>query len=191
VYYPVTAEGDLRAITYVIRSDRAGSESLVNEVRQAVWASNPDVAVFDVRTMQDIYSASLARTSFVLALLAIAGAMALLLSVVGIYGVISYVVSQRSREIGIRIAVGAQATAVQRMFVRYGLAIGTIGIAAGLAAATALSRSLASLLFEVRPLDPATYLAVLGVVLAAVALAAYLPARRAASVDPAQTLRAE
>jgi len=191
VYAPVSMNADLRAITYAIRSDRAGAESLVNEVRQAVWANYPDLAVFEVRTMQDIYSDALARTSFMLVLLVIASAMALLLSVVGIYGVISYIVSQRSREIGIRLALGAAPPDVKRMFVRYGLAVATIGIAAGLAAAAAFSRLLTSLLFEVRPLDPATYLAVLGVLLAAVSLAAYLPARRAARLDPAETLRAE
>jgi ABC-type antimicrobial peptide transport system permease subunit len=174
-----------------MRSDRAGTESFVNEVRQAVWASNSEVPVTGLYTMQDSYSAALARTSFVLALLAIAGVMALFLSVVGIYGVISYVISQRSREIGIRLALGAEPRAVKRMFVRYGLAVATIGSAAGLAAAAAFSRFLASQLFEVRPLDPPTYVAVLAVLLATVSLAAYLPARRAARVDPAETLRAE
>jgi ABC-type antimicrobial peptide transport system permease subunit len=141
--------------------------------------------------MQDVYSAALAPTSFMLVLLAIAGTMALALSVVGIYGVLSYTVSQRTREIGIRLALGAQPPAVKRMFVLYGLAVATIGIVAGLAAAAALSRFLTSQLFEVRPLDPVTYLAVLGVLLTAVWLAAYLPARRAAKLDPAKTLRAE
>jgi predicted permease len=186
-----TMVSDLRGIAYVMRSDRAGTESFVNEVRQAVWASNPDVPVTGLHTLQDSYSAALARTSFVLALLAIAGVMALFLSVVGIYGVISYVISQRSREIGIRLALGAEPRAVKRMFVRYGLAVATIGSAAGLAAAAAFSRFLASQLFEVRPLDPPTYVAVLAVLLATVSLAAYLPARRAARVDPAETLRAE
>lgn len=126
-----------------------------------------------------------------LVLLAIAGAMALVLSVVGLYGVISYIVSQRTREIGIRLALGADARAVKQMFVRHGLIVAALGIAAGLVAAAVFSRFLASLLFEVTPLDPATYLAVLGVLLAAVTLAAYVPARRAARVDPAETLRAE
>jgi ABC-type antimicrobial peptide transport system permease subunit len=105
--------------------------------------------------------------------------------------VISYIVSQRTREIGIRLALGAQPLAVKRMFVRYGLVVATIGVAAGLAAAVAFSRFLSSMLFDVQPLDAPTYLAVLGVLLAAVLLAAYLPARRAAKLDPAETLRAE
>jgi ABC-type antimicrobial peptide transport system permease subunit len=182
---------DLRAISYVIRSDRAGSESLVNEVRQAVWAANPDVPVFELSTMRDIYAKSLARTSFMLVLLAISASMALLLSVVGIYGVISCIVSQRAREIGIRLALGAKPLAVKRMVVLHGIAVAAVGIAAGLAAAAAFSRFLTSLIFEVRPLDWATYLAVLAVLLAAAALAAYMPARRAARIDPADTLRIE
>ena len=191
VYYPLMMDGNQRAVTYAIRSDRAGTERLTNQVRQAVWATHPDLAVFDVRTLQEVYSGSLAQTSFMLVLLAIAGAMALVLSIVGIYGVISYVVSQRSREIGIRLALGAQVAAVKWMFVVYGLAVATVGIAAGLAAAVAFSRWMTSLLFEVQPLDPVTYLAVVGLLLSAVSLAAYVPARRAATIDPMMTLRAE
>jgi predicted permease len=190
LFVPTTAS-DLRGIGYVIRTDRAGTESFVNEVRQAVSATHPVLAVLQIPTMQDIYSDALAPTSFVLVLLAIAGAMALTLSVVGIYGVISYIVSQRSREIGIRLALGAQARSVKRMFVRQGLAVAMIGVAVGLAAAVAMSRLLESFLFEVRPLDPPTYVAVLALLLVAVALAAYVPARRAAKLDPVETLRAE
>jgi putative ABC transport system permease protein len=188
---PGPARGGLLTNTYVVRSERAGTESLANEIRQAVWASNPDLTVYEVRTLRQHYSNSLARTSFMLVLLAIAGVMALFLSVVGIYGVITYIVSQRTREIGIRLALGAQARAVQRMFLMQGLAVAMIGVAVGLAAAVGLSRWLASFLFEVRPLDLPTYAAVLAVLLVAVAIAAYLPARRAAKLDPAETLRAE
>jgi ABC-type antimicrobial peptide transport system permease subunit len=190
VYSPI-ASSDLRGIGYVLRTDRAGTESFVNEVRQAVSAVHPTLAVTQIRTMQELYSDALAPTSFMLVLLAIAGAMALTLSVVGIYGVISYIVSQRTREIGIRLALGAQPLAVKRMFVRYGLVVATIGVVAGLAAAVGFSRFLSSMLFDVQPLDAPTYVAVLGVLLAAVLLAAYLPARRAAKLDPAETLRAE
>ena len=194
VYQPIeppVGDDTLRTTTYVVRSERAGTESLANEIRRAVWASNPDLTVYEMRTLQQRYSDSLARTSFMLVLLAIAGVMALLLSVVGIYGVISYIVSQRTREIGIRLALGAQAASVKRMFVRQGLVVALIGVAVGLGAAVALSRWLASFLFEVRPLDLPTYVGVLGVLLVAVTLAAYLPARRAAQLDPVETLRAE
>jgi hypothetical protein len=198
VYWPVTmrdfsgaATYGRPAIAYAIRSERVGTESLMNDVRQAVWASNPDLPIFLVRTLQDLYAATLARISFALVILAVAGVMALCLGIVGIYGVISYVVSQRTREIGIRLALGARPPAVQRMIVLHGLAVATIGVGAGLAAAAALGRWMGSLLFEVRPLDPVTYAAVVGTLLAAVTVAAYVPARRAAKCDPVATLRAE
>jgi ABC-type antimicrobial peptide transport system permease subunit len=160
-------------------------------MRQAIWGGDPALAVFDLRTMESVYSDWLAQTSFVLTLLSIAGGMALVLSVVGVYGVVSYIVSRRSREIGIRLAFGAQSQAVQRMFLKRSLQVATIGLAIGLVASMAFGRWMGSLLYDVRPLDPATYLLVFGLLLAAVALATYLPARRAARLDPAMTLRAE
>jgi ABC-type antimicrobial peptide transport system permease subunit len=147
--------------------------------------------VASVRTLQEIYNKSLARTSFTLVMLAIAGAMALLLGVVGIYGVISYSVSQRTREIGIRMALGARKEELTRMFVGQGLRLALIGVACGLLAAVGLTRLMKSLLFEVNPLDPATFAAVaMGLVLAA-SLASYLPALRATTVDPMEALRAD
>ena len=107
---------------------------------RAVWSLNPSLPLASVRTLDEVVSASMARTSFTLVILAIAGAMALLLGVAGIYGVISYSVSQRTREIGIRMALGAERQEVTRMFVRYGLGLAAIGIACGLAAAIALTR---------------------------------------------------
>src|SRR3989442_6770515 len=106
----------------------------VNEISQAVWSFNSNLPLANVRTLQEIYNASLARTSFTLVMLAIAGAMALLLGIAGIYGVISYFVSQRTREVGIRMALGAQRGEVTRMFVRYGLGLAGIRRAHGLAA---------------------------------------------------------
>jgi ABC-type antimicrobial peptide transport system permease subunit len=133
----------------------------------------------------------MARTSFTLVMLAIAGGMALLLGVVGIYGVISYSVSQRTREIGIRLALGSPVTEVTGMFVRHGLVLSGIGAACGLAAAFALTRLMKSLLFDVSPADPLTYIAVSAGLIVAAMLASFLPARKAASVDPAEALRAE
>ena len=133
----------------------------------------------------------MARTSFTLVMLAIAGAMALLLGVAGIYGVISYSVSQRTREIGIRMALGAQRQEVTRMFVRYGLGLAGIGIACGLVAAIGLTRLMASLLYEVNPVDPFTYVAVCVTLAAAAVLASYVPALRATLVNPVTALRAE
>ena len=176
---------------FVIRSERAGAASLMDEVRQAVWSVNGSVPITAERTMQDLYAGSLARTSFVLVMLAIAGGMALLLGIIGIYGVIAYVVSQRTREIGIRSALGAEPRQLKRMFLLHGLALSGVGVVVGLVVAAALGRSMSSLLFGIEPMDPAAYVAAIGVILAAAALASYVPARRAATIDPIETLRAE
>jgi len=176
---------------FAIRTSRTGSVSFLNEVRRAVWSVNPDLPIADVRTVQEIYDRSLARTSFTLVMLTIAGGMALLLGIVGIYGVISYSVSQRTREIGIRIALGAPQQTVRKMFVREELVLTAIGVACGLVAALALTRLMASLLFEVSPLDPATYGAVAVILVAAAMVASYVPAHRATMIEPVEALRVE
>jgi predicted permease len=180
-----------RAVTFVIRSERAGTQGLLNQVRQAVWSVNSSLPLASVRTMQEIYDESLAATSFTLVMLGIAGAMALVLGLIGIYGVISYAVSQRKRDIGIRMALGAEPRALRWLFVRYGLALAAAGTVTGLAASAALMQLMKSVLFGVSPVDPLTYTAVPLVLIAATVLASYLPARRAADLDPVQTLRAE
>jgi predicted permease len=180
-----------RGVTVVVRSTRTGVNGFVNELSQAVWAINPNLPLSSVRTLQDIYDASLARTSFTLVMLGIAGAMALLLGVGGLYGVISYSVAQRSREIGIRIALGAQARSVTRMFVTHGLVLAGAGVAIGLAVALSITRLMSSLLFDVSPLDPLTYVLVSVTLIGATVLASYVPALRATSVDPIGALRAE
>jgi predicted permease len=180
-----------REITYVIRSRRTGTSGFVNELGQAVWSINPNLPLASVQTLQDIYDASLARTSFTLVMLGVAGAMALLLGVAGIYGVISYSVSQRAREIGIRIALGAQAKAVTRMFVAHGLTLAVIGVAIGLTGAFAIMRLMSTFLFEVSPVDPFTYAMVSLLLIAATLLASYVPALRATWTDPIEALRAE
>jgi ABC-type antimicrobial peptide transport system permease subunit len=152
---------------------------------------NTNLPVTTVRTMGAICDESMARTSFTLAMLAIASVMALLLGVIGIYGVMSYVVSQRTREIGIRLALGASASGLKAMFVRHGLALAGAGVLIGLLAAAGLSRLMASLLFGISPLDPLTFAAVPIVLAAATVLASYLPARRATMVDPVEILKAE
>jgi ABC-type antimicrobial peptide transport system permease subunit len=179
------------AIAYVVRSDRTGTASLNNEIRQAVWSLNRDVPIALERRMIDLYAGSLARTSFALVMLAIAGSMALALGLVGIYGVIAYVVSQRSREIGIRMALGAERSEVRKMFVRQGLALSGVGLAIGLMAALALTRLMSSLLFGIKPTDVVAYTAAVVVILGAAAVASYLPARRASAIDPVETLKAE
>ena len=133
----------------------------------------------------------MATQSFALILLGIAGLMALILGVVGIYGVIAYSVAQRTRDIGIRIALGCTLPGVTRMFVREGLVLSVAGATGGLAGAFAATRLMKSVLFGVSPADPATYGLVFGGLVAAALLASWLPARRAAAVDPMQALRAE
>jgi predicted permease len=198
VYWPVMMdrfEGQKemlrRGIAFAIRSPRAGSESFLKEVRQTVWSVDANVPLAEVHTLGYFYTESMARTSFTLVMLAVAGGMALLLGIVGIYGVIAYSVSQRTREIGIRMALGAQRQTLISMFVRHGLLLTGIGIVCGLVGAFAVMRLMASLLFNVSPLDPVTYGAVtIGVVVTAY-LACYLPSRRAATIDPVDALRAE
>jgi putative ABC transport system permease protein len=180
-----------RSVAYVVRSTRTGTGGLLQEISQAVWSVNPNLPLASVRTLQDVYDKSLARTSFTLVMLAIAGGMALLLGIAGIYGVIAYSVSQRTREIGIRIALGAQPGEVTRMFVRHGALLSGIGILCGLAVAYPLTRFMSSMLFDVSALDPLTYIVVAIGLVAAAVLASYIPALRATSVDPIRALRAE
>ena len=160
-------------------------------IQKAVATVNASLPVADVKTLQSVYASSLARSSLTLVLLAIAGGMALLLGVVGIYGVISYSVSQRTREIGIRLALGAQFQEVTRLFVRQGLVMSGIGVICGLPAALALTGLMRSLLFEVSPADPVTYVAASAGLILAALLGSYLPARKAIKIDPVNALRAE
>src|SRR2546423_1064418 len=173
-----------REVAFVIRTSRAGSENFLNEVRQAVWSVNPNLPLADVHTVDYYYRKSLARTSFTLVMLGVAGSMALLLGVVGLYGVIAYSVSQRTREIGIRMALGAQRQMLTRMFLQHGLVLTAIGVVFGLAAAAVLMRLMSSLLFNVRPVDPVTYTAVSAGFMATALLASYLPSPPGARAPP-------
>jgi putative ABC transport system permease protein len=180
-----------RSGVFVIRSNRAATQSFLAETRQAIWSVDANLPIFQVRTLQDVYDRSMDRTSFALVMLALAGVVALVLAVVGIYGVIAYAVSQRTREIGIRMALGAQPAELQRMFVRHGLVLSGIGAALGLVTACVVTRLMRSLLFGITPLDPMTYAIVSATLIAAAALASYLPARRVTAVDPVEALRSE
>ena len=198
VYWPAMMDrfwGDEVHVTqggaFMIRTNRAATESFLAEARQAIWSVDKNLPVFLVRTLQEIYDGSLARTSFTLVMLAIAGGMALLLGIIGIYGVIAYAVSRRTREIGIRLALGAQHGEVRRMFVRQGLMLAGIGVVIGLGAAVGLTQLMRSLLFGVSLVDPVTYIAVPVILVTAAVLASSLPARRATKVDPVEALRAE
>jgi predicted permease len=198
VYWPIllknrgAAGGTVtRSVVYLIRTPRAGSIGLRQEIQQAVGSVNPNLPVTNVKTLEAAYERSLERTSFTLVLLAIASGMALLLGVVGLYGVISYSVARRTREVGIRLALGARGQNVRRMFVRQGLVLSGIGAICGLGAALALTRLMKSLLFEVSPADPLTYAGASAALVLAATIASYLPARRATRVDPMEALRAE
>jgi predicted permease len=180
-----------RSMEFAIRSSRTSTESFIHEIRQAVSAVNADLPIAQVRPLSEVYDQSMARTSLTLVMLGIAGAMALLLGIVGIYGVLAYAVAQRQREVGIRLALGAEPGAVKRMFVSQGMMIAGIGIAVGAAVAAGLTRSMSSLLFGVTPVDAATFAAAAGVLVVAALAASYIPARRAAAVDPVETLRAQ
>jgi putative ABC transport system permease protein len=180
-----------RSVTFAVRSPEAGTAGFISRLQQAVWSVNSNLPLANVRTMQDLYSQSMARTSFTLTMLAIAGFMALALSIIGIYGVMAYAVSQRTREIGIRLALGAPRRALRWFFVRSALVLTGIGGLIGLAAAALLTESMRSLLFGITPLDPLTWVTVPVILTAAALLASYIPARRAAAVDPAEVLRAE
>src|SRR5580658_4682350 len=198
VYWPIWRDNfegqkmDLhRGLAFLIRSPRAGSQTFMKEVQQQVWQINANVPLANPQTVGELYTKSMARTSFTLVLLCIAGGMALLLGVIGIYGVISYTVSQRTREIGIRMALGAQRKELTGLFVRQGVWLAAIGAACGLVVAFITMRLMSSILFNVSPVDPLTYIAITLGVLATAYVACYLPSRRAASVNPVDALRSE
>lgn len=177
-----------RSVNFSMRSERAGTEAFVREIRQAVVEVMPGLPIFQVRTLREVYDQSMAPTSFSLILLAIAGGMALLLGIVGIYGVLAYAVMQRRREVGIRLALGAQSGSVKRLFVYRGMMLAGIGIAIGATVAAGITRWMSSLLFGVTPVDAVTFAAAAAVLTFAALAASYLPAHRAAAVDPVETL---
>jgi putative ABC transport system permease protein len=199
VYWPSLVENlfgrgpaqAIRTVTFVVRCERAGTQSFLNEVGQAVWSVNSNLPLASVRTMQEVYDKSMARTSFTLAMLGIAGTMALVLGIIGIYGVISFLVSQRKREIGIRLALGAQRGEVLQMVLKQGAQMALLGVAIGIGVALGLTRLMANLLFGVTAHDPVTFAAVGGLLVLVALLACYIPARRATRVDPMVALRYE
>jgi len=198
IYWPLMIENYYdnkafaqRNLGYVLRTDRTGSPTLLKEIQQAVWSVNGNLPVASVRTLDAIRAGSMAQTSFALVMLAIAAAVALLLGVVGIYGVIAYVAQQRTKEIGIRMALGAASTDVSALFVRHGALLAGLGIVCGMVAAALLTRAMSTLLFGVSAYDPLTYAAVAIALGGTAVLASYFPARRAAKVDPAEALRWE
>jgi len=178
------------AMTLILRTD-ADPLSMVAPLRDAVHQIDHDLPIFDVRTMDQRLAGSLSNYRFPMILFAMFGATALGLASLGLYGVLAYSVSQRTKEIGIRIALGAQDHAILGLIVRSGMRLTLLGIVAGLIAASGLTRLLDSLLFQVRAVDPFTFLAVPGLLCAVALLASYIPARRATRVDAMDALRSE
>jgi putative ABC transport system permease protein len=192
VYTPFAQNDEAwrRFMTLAIRA-RDTSPGLVEEVKKQIWSVDSQIPVSDVHTMDELIAVSLAQQRFNMLLLGLFAALALILAAVGIYGAMAYAVNQRTHEIGIRTALGAQRRDVLRLVMRDGAKIALFGIASGIAGALALTRLMASLLFEVKPTDPGTFAGV-AILLALVALAAcYIPARRAMRVDPMVALRYE
>jgi len=180
-----------RNMAYAVRGERVGEAGFLQQVREAVWSINPDLPIANVQTLEEILEESMSRTSFTLVMLSIASAVALLIGAVGLYGVISYGVTQRTREIGVRMALGAKTSDVSGMFLRHAALLSGIGIAVGLAGAFGLTRLMSTLLFNVSPLDPMTYGVVSVLLIATALVASYIPARRASGIDPTEALHWE
>lgn len=189
VYLPY-AQHPVDSLTIAIRTN-GDSMSMVPSARAELASLDRELPIADIKPMEALIGRSIAERRFTMLLLAAFAAVALLLAAIGVYGVLAYVVSQRTREIGLRMAIGATAGDVVQLFLREGIALAAIGLGAGLVAAAAASRVLGSMLFDVGSADPVTFVSVAGVLVAAALFASYLPARRAARVDPMEALRSE
>jgi predicted permease len=180
-----------RSMSYAIRSPRVGESGLQRDVRNAVWAVNRNLPLRGMAPISELSARSMADTSLTLSLMAAASGVVFLLGIIGVYGVLSYTVAQRSRELGVRIALGAGAGEVQGMVLRQGIWLSAAGILIGLLLACSLTHVMTGMLYGVRPVDPLSYLLVTALVLAVTTAASYLPARRAARVNPIIALRTD
>jgi ABC-type antimicrobial peptide transport system permease subunit len=191
LYFPLNAgrSDPPRAFSYLLRGPNVHAQA--DSVRQAVWSINPDLPVASVETMEAAVERSMTQFSFTLLTLAIAAAIALVLGAVGLYGVLSYAVSLRTREIGVRIALGAEPARVKWGVMVNAAFTTLIGLAIGALGAAGLTRFLKGLLYEIQPFDPWTFLGMSGVLFLVGLVASYLPARRAASVNPIEAMRTE
>jgi len=192
-YYPLPGitggEATPAVMRYVMRG--ANAAGLSGAVREAVRGLDPTLPIAEIETLETLVGRARGTRAFVMALLAVSAGLALLLGSVGLYGVVSCMVAQRRREIAVRMAVGAQATDVRRLVLTEAGALALLGAALGIGAAVVLTRRLQALLFETSPLDPAVFAAVSTLLIGVCLLASWLPARRAARIDPCAALRAE
>ncbi len=190
IYLPYLQVADLGSMTFELKT-AAGTPSMVGEIREAIGSVDQDLALLEVRTQTQQIEATLSQERVFAALTSGFGILALILASIGIYGIMSYTVSRRTNEIGIRMALGARSTTVLSMVLRETLLLALIGVAAGLAAAAALTRLAATMLYNLKPTDPLTFIAS-ALLLTIIALASgFFPARRASSIDPMHALRHE
>jgi len=194
VYFPLMSEAELigwavPSATYVLRGQNL--ERLGHSIHEVVWEADSELPLVGLRTGDEIVADSIVQITFTLVTLAMAAAMALILGAVGLFGILSYSVTQRRGEIAVHMAMGAQARQIMGRVVGDGARITALGMMVGLGGAWGLSRFLQGILFGVETVDPLTYGGMAGVLLAVAVVAAYLPARKAASVDPAESMRAE
>ena len=187
VYFP----GVRRGVAFALRSSRAGTEGLLKEITAKIHAVDSSLPLVNVRTLRDLDRLTMQRRSFALVLLGISAVMAVTLSIIGVYGVLAYAVAERRKEIGIRVAVGAEPRTIKALFLRQGLILACLGGAVGLVSARGVSHWMSSLLFGVTPADPLTFCVSGAVILAASLAASYVPSRRAASVHPIEALRSD
>jgi predicted permease len=190
-FTPNQRSGDINDLTVIVRTTSANPTTLIPTVRSILAQMNPRVPFVDARSMESVVAHSMQRTSFIMILLATSATMALLLSAVGIYGVISYVVTQRQFEIGVRIALGARVAEVARLVMMQSVRLAVLGIMMGLFGTYAVTAVIKSLLFNVSPMDPLVLGTVVVTLLVIAGLASFAPARRAARIDPVEALRAE
>jgi predicted lysophospholipase L1 biosynthesis ABC-type transport system permease subunit len=189
-FYRPLAQAPTGGMSFVVKTS-APLETRLPEIKQAIWRVNPQQPFYRVSTVEDLVARSLIQRRFLLYLLGTFAGLALILASVGIYGVISFVTSQRTREIGLRVALGATPGEILRMVMGAGVGLAGAGALIGCLAALGLSRFLQSLLYGVSPLDPATYAATATLLVSVAAVASYLPARRAMKADPVSVLRQE
>lgn len=186
---PNAQTGALNDLSYMVRTTGGDPLELTSRVRAILAEMNPSVPFMDARSMEDVMTRSMARTSFMMILLGVSAVFALVLSAVGMYGVISYVVTQRRTEIGIRMALGADIARVVRMLLAQSVVLSSVGVAIGMAGAFVLNKLMVSMLFETSPADPLVLFAVVVLLLAIATVATLVPARRAARIDPAEAMR--